>query len=1212
MTNMKRLLNSTAFFLVLMVSFVATSMDVNLSSTDVTYSFVSKEYMPVTFHEDFQFSDNYNYIVEATVVEAFSKLIECDSIFLPYNIKDISGGHVVQPGITYLPHYITKENSIVSVRYFDGLGRLEQSVHVGADALDRDLAGFIEYNARGLQEKNWLPAIGSGSGQFTPQATLDYSIYEDSKTYSSAYYETSVEARLVEAKKPGMAWEVANGVKSSYHLNTGTGEFACKRYVVNQEDGSLSPKGTYPKNNLRIIKTTDEDNREVLTFKDMNDSTILIRRKCDGRFLDTYYVYDIHHRLRYILPPMGAESLKNVVNDVSVSNEVISKYCYCFNYNGRGLLTKKKNPGAGAIDYVYDKAGNLRYSQDGNQRSRQEWTFYAYDSFDRLIYSGVVKDIRNASVLAETMRNNCDKAYFDGETAPYGYSSVMALNDGGEIYEVYFYDDYRFVAMLESSNNNLSYQDKYGYDKKYTSPIPEHSTRGMLTGKLVKVLDGAASELLSVYYYGLHGNLVQSRETNYKGGYDVRYYKLTFSGKPKEVRHEYSTADTSHVDIYTYKYDRNERLLSCTHQHDTKQPVTLYENGYNILGQLVSTKVLGMKEDQTFTYNIQGWLTNIKGPAFAQTIGYEPTETNPQGLYGGSVSMQNWTVVNKNNNVKETHKGRYNYTYDQAGRLISARHGGAYHTYRKLGVSEAVKTARVKEDYSAEYAYDANSNLTAINRRGPVRSNKFIGSGSRTYYYGTIDSLKIERNGNQLRKVTDFANEVILNGSMDFKDGAEESSEYSWDSNGNMTRDLNKGISKIEYNYLNQPERILFSDGHIICNIYDASGRKMQTKYMIDNATVVNPQFAESENFDDMHQIVPEKRLAAADKKDPIRTYMTRDYCGNYEYENGRLIRINTENGYIDGNGIYNAYIKDCQGNNRVTVSYTGQYFDVTNYYPYGMPYADLNGYDRYKYSGKEIETANGLNHYDFHARSHDFALGQFTCQDKKAVDYASVSPYTYCTADPVNNIDPTGEDGVRIIDDKNKTITVRAVYFVVTEDQKYREGEDIKTVKGYSNADIKEMNDYNSYLNGIKLSVSEGEYKGYKVLFDLVFKDGKGVYESEYFAGEEKYLGYPVGNRISKGHYKIQKKVGFELKINPDGTTSVVGAVTDGTKKIYMNVGYDTKMNRLHEIFHTLGFTHPAKEGGKEGIMHYPPLRPSQRDADEIANSKFLPTIKK
>ncbi len=37
--------------------------------------------------------------------------------------------------------------------------------------------------------------------------------------------------------------------------------------------------------------------------------------------------------------------------------------------------------------------------------------------------------------------------------------------------------------------------------------------------------------------------------------------------------------------------------------------------------------------------------------------------------------------------------------------------------------------------------------------------------------------------------------------------------------------------------------------------------------------------------------------------------------------------------------------------NNRVTVSYMGQYFDVTNYYPYGMLYADLNSYDCANYS---------------------------------------------------------------------------------------------------------------------------------------------------------------------------------------------------------------------------------------------------------------------
>lgn len=61
----------------------------------------------------------------------------------------------------------------------------------------------------------------------------------------------------------------------------------------------------------------------------------------------------------------------------------------------------------------------------------------------------------------------------------------------------------------------------------------------------------------------------------------------------------------------------------------------------------------------------------------------------------------------------------------------------------------------------------------------------------------------------------------------------------------------------------------------------------------------------------------------------------------------------------------------------------------------------------------------------------------------------------------------------------------------------------------------------------------------------------------------------------------------------------------------IYMNVDYDTKMNRLHEIFHTLGFSHPPKIGGDQGIMHYPPEDPTNEDANEISNSEFLPFLK-
>ena len=253
---------------------------------------------------------------------------------------------------------------------------------------------------------------------------------------------------------------------------------------------------------------------------------------------------------------------------------------------------------------------------------------------------------------------------------------------------------------------------------------------------------------------------------------------------------------------------------------------------------------------------------------------------------------------------------------------------------------------------------------------------------------------------------------------------------------------------------------------------------------------------------------------------EPVKVLLVRDYCGNYEYENCRLVRIHTENGYIDGNGIYNAYIKDYQGNNRVTVSHTGQYFDVTNYYPYGMPYADLNGYDRYKYSGKEIETANGLNHYDFHARSHDFALGQFTGQDKKAVDYASVSPYTYCAADPVNNIDPTGEDCLITID--GNEINIYANIFIygqyATDDlaKIYKKGIDETwgTITSYTdylgkkytvnwNVNVEAFPNYNPKnmdFNGINnyFKVFRVKNEKYKDVFSYVLKSNQGEIRSK------------------------------------------------------------------------------------------------------------------
>ena len=70
--------------------------------------------------------------------------------------------------------------------------------------------------------------------------------------------------------------------------------------------------------------------------------------------------------------------------------------------------------------------------------------------------------------------------------------------------------------------------------------------------------------------------------------------------------------------------------------------------------------------------------------------------------------------------------------------------------------------------------------------------------------YGTIDDLTYSYEGNQVVKIDDAADESPnYSGAMHFRDAANEETEYTYDANGNMLTDSNKGITSIEYNVLN-------------------------------------------------------------------------------------------------------------------------------------------------------------------------------------------------------------------------------------------------------------------------------------------------------------------------------------------------------------------------------------------------------------------------
>ncbi len=63
-----------------------------------------------------------------------------------------------------------------------------------------------------------------------------------------------------------------------------------------------------------------------------------------------------------------------------------------------------------------------------------------------------------------------------------------------------------------------------------------------------------------------------------------------------------------------------------------------------------------------------------------------------------------------------------------------------------------------------------------------------------------------------------------------------------------------------------------------------------------------------------------------------------------------------------------------------------------------------------YKFGGKELITANGLNEYDFGARRYYQAIPHFTSIDPLCEDTKHLSPYLYCGNNPVNLVDRDGK----------------------------------------------------------------------------------------------------------------------------------------------------------------------------------------------------------
>ncbi|MCD7971639.1 MAG: matrixin family metalloprotease [Candidatus Azobacteroides sp.] len=156
----------------------------------------------------------------------------------------------------------------------------------------------------------------------------------------------------------------------------------------------------------------------------------------------------------------------------------------------------------------------------------------------------------------------------------------------------------------------------------------------------------------------------------------------------------------------------------------------------------------------------------------------------------------------------------------------------------------------------------------------------------------------------------------------------------------------------------------------------------------------------------------------------------TTDYYGNKIYREGNIAMVLTPEGYLakqNGSWQYNYYLRDHLGNIRVVQDANGNILESTDYYPFGMPFAELkeNSVQPYKFGGKELESMHGLNVQDFGLRLKEVSLLIFTTPDPLQEKYYSMSPYLYVGNNPMNAFDLNGDSIWFTIDNNVVTMHV-------------------------------------------------------------------------------------------------------------------------------------------------------------------------------------------
>ncbi len=685
-----------------------------------------------------------------------------------------------------------------------------------------------------------------------------------------------------------------------------------------------------------------------------------------------------------------------------------------YEYNALGQLTYTKSPDEGEAWFKYRNDGQIRYSQNSNQKLANEFSYTNYDDFGRPVESGVVES---------TAFNTIDP---DDNT----------FNTPAGVKKEQLYTTYD-VAL-----NTLTCASAV------CAAVVQAGGQTHVNGNVAKTQN---DQNITYYGYDVYGRvawLVQSI-----AGLGVKTINYTYDPVTGLVTLvDYQKNVSSERFIHRYTYNGVDQLIKVETSTNASAYVTHAEYDYYETGALKRVEYAEGIQGVDYVYNLAGQLKGINHPdlnnskdpggdandLFGMQVDYHNADYNrtvtniEAAVYGTDQLNGNIKGIRWNNTLSASNPSVYAYEYNRNNWLTTADYGtfvgtgnsNAPTTYPDSGTYNGASGSIVREatqsitlgigfhaqsgsnfharivdtdgfeelgngDYDVTgITYDANGNITGLTRKkNDNGGNNDMDDLSYTYKANTNQLLRVDDADGDVAGADDIGdqngNNYTYNSIGQLTSNADEGISYSYNAQGLVTEVQKNGQTLVKFYYNEREQRIKKES-------YSSGSLQKTDIYVRDAGGMATAIYSNGILLE--HTIYDSERLGVYQRAGSTSVYQLTDHLGNV-----RAVFQKNDSNNTTANENYN------------------------DYYPFGMPMPGRNTVDantyRYAFQGQEKDPETGKEAFEL--RLWDGRIGRWLTTDP-AGQYAS--PYLGMGDNPIVGKDPDGgkkvyynEDGTHV-----------------------------------------------------------------------------------------------------------------------------------------------------------------------------------------------------